>query len=75
MLPVQKELLKTFHEKKINLPAIKVYKILSGKLIARTSETSNFNMLTFKCAVKGFHVYLSCWKPQENETLTWGIYR
>ena len=41
--------------------------MLYWKLIARISETSN--LMTSKSTVRGFHVYQSCWQPQENELL------
>ena len=56
-----------FKEKKLSLQAKNVHKILCWKLIARISETSN--LMTIKSAVRGFHVYRSCWQPQENKLL------
>ena len=69
ILPVLKNYLKTFQEKKLNLQTTNVHKILQRKLIARISKISNFNIMTIKSVVRGFLVYHSCWQQQEYELL------
>ena len=66
ILPVLKNYLKTFQEKKLNLQTTNVHKVSQRKLIARISEISNFNI---SFAVRGFHVYQSCWQTQETSKL------
>ena len=69
ILPVLKNYLKTFQEKKLNLQTTNVHKILQRKLIARISKISNFNIMTIKSVVRGFLVYHSRWQQQEYEFL------